>query len=437
MDNKTTVTIVSAFGRGHWLAARLIKESIPVVLVDVSDKLGMWPVEDIEGPFGFFKNEKLHQTQLEALYSGDPFEELPNGFTLWLESGPFEFKGPTTKHKFSVSKVHPKIQELFNIGDFEQKAHEVLKDVRGLSFQETWILNFSQQYSSTTFVPNARALEVGESVPLHAIFEVRRISRQSHQKSLDWLEKQGVRVIQGQDVLDISTEGRSQVVGLELARESGGLLGFEKIVWCLSGEETYYLNKKIGQKIYAQGYLEPQWCWVRYRMSFAGCLERDRLPLNSAVVRDVYLPWTHNNLLVIQRTYSPDQFDVWLRLPNVQRFNKEYLRAQGFNAIETLTNKMSELKPEILNYPQEYYYTYAQLGPARYPIFAEADRKNRGHLGFKNTSVLGPEIWSNYTWNNYFSAEREVYVNLFVWWKEKLAREEKERKRREAKGENG
>lgn len=107
----------------------------------------------------------------------------------------------------------------------------------------------------------------------------------------------------------------------------------------MSSEETYFLNKKIGEYFYAAGYVEPEWCWIRYRMSFADCEERERLPLHVTLVDDLAQTWTHQNLLILQRTFSPDQFDVWMRVPNVQRFNKEYLRSKGLNAIETLYKK--------------------------------------------------------------------------------------------------
>ena len=61
MDNNSSVVLVSAFGRGHWLAANLVAEGIPVDLIDVTERMGVWPVEDTEGPFGFFKNEKVQE----------------------------------------------------------------------------------------------------------------------------------------------------------------------------------------------------------------------------------------------------------------------------------------------------------------------------------------------------------------------------------------
>ncbi|RYZ83513.1 MAG: hypothetical protein EOP06_19855 [Proteobacteria bacterium] len=90
MDLKTSVLIVSAHGRGHWLAAELHREHIPVTVIDVSSKLGVWPPEDLEGPFGFLKSEELTPSQSERVFAEDAYISVDEGFTTWLPDGPLE-----------------------------------------------------------------------------------------------------------------------------------------------------------------------------------------------------------------------------------------------------------------------------------------------------------------------------------------------------------
>jgi len=105
------IVIVSTFGRGHWLAAALAQEGIKTTLVDVSSKLGVWPAEDLEGPFGFFRNERISESQMERFYSDEAFEELQNGFPKWLNGGSVQFKGPLTKFKIENSKLSTHVTE--------------------------------------------------------------------------------------------------------------------------------------------------------------------------------------------------------------------------------------------------------------------------------------------------------------------------------------
>jgi len=190
------VILVSAFGRGHWLAASLAQEGIKTILIDVSSKLGVWPAEDIEGPFGFFRTEKITESQVERLHSEDSFEEVADGFSLWLKSGPLELKGPLTKFRIEKSSLHPQIKD-FILHNSEIKNKNIYKN--NLSFSEAWLLHLAHQWASSTYAPNAHALQEGRALPLLSSFFVRRATRGGYEKSFQWLESKGVEVIRPQD----------------------------------------------------------------------------------------------------------------------------------------------------------------------------------------------------------------------------------------------
>ena len=88
------IVIVSAFGRGHWVAAELVGHGVSVSIVDVSDQLGHWSPEDIEGPFGYFHAANFTLSQKARLDEEDYAELVDDGFVLWLKSGPIDMRGP-------------------------------------------------------------------------------------------------------------------------------------------------------------------------------------------------------------------------------------------------------------------------------------------------------------------------------------------------------
>ena len=94
MKSSYDVAVVSAFGRGHWLAAELADAGRSVALIDVSAKMGRWAPEDWEGPFGFFRTEKLKASQVERLIEDDYHDTVDEGFVVWLKDGPIDIKGP-------------------------------------------------------------------------------------------------------------------------------------------------------------------------------------------------------------------------------------------------------------------------------------------------------------------------------------------------------
>lgn len=429
MELGSPVILVSAFGRGHWLAAALAQEGIKTTLVDVSSKLGVWPSEDVEGPFGFFRNERVSESQMERLYHDDPYDEVSNGFTLWLKEGPFEFKGPTTKFKVEKSTLAPQVKDFIvgNPGDRNSRA--IYKNLNAFQFRQSWLLHFAHQWAGTTYRPNAQGAYSGEATPLFSSFLVRQATRNGLEKSLQWLESKGVEVIRPQQIMDASFGGGKTITGLELSGEKQGLFRLEQIVWLLTSEETYFMNERLGKYFFPEGPLEPEWCWVRYRVSLQSCFERDHLPLHTVVMRDLDSPWTHENMMILQRTTLADQFDIWMRIPTVQRFNKEYLTVRSQRMQKDLLERMSLSDPQVLSFPQEYYYTYAQLGAARYPVFAQKHDARRARVLFSNLHLDGPEQWTQYSWGSYFQRHELIRDKIAQWWKEKLLKEQKEKRK--------
>lgn len=429
MELGNPVILISAFGRGHWLAAALVQEGIKTTLVDVSTKLGVWPTEDVEGPFGFFRNEKISESHLERLYSDDPFEEVPDGFTVWTHEGPFECKGPLTKFKIDNSSLAPQVKDLLTNALNVKTNRATYKNIEALEFDKTWLLHLAHQFAGTTYKPNARGAKNGEALPLFSSFLTRQATRNGLEKSLEWLESKGVEVIRPQQIVDVSFGPKKSITGLELSGQKQGLFRLEQVVWMLSSEESYFLNERLGKYFFPEGALEPEWSWVRYRVGLKECFERDRLPAHTLIIEDVNSPWTHENLMVLQRTSLPDQFDVWMRIPTVQRFNKDYLTTRSLRMKGYLARRMSLSDPQVLSFPQEYYYTYAQLGASRFPVFTEKYDQRRGKALFKNLHLSSPEEWPHYSWTAYFERDEEVLKKVTAWWKEKLLKEQKEKRK--------
>ena len=417
-EKKGQVSIVSAFGRGYWLAAQLVREGLDVHLIDVSSQLGIWPAEDIEGPFGFFRHEGYSSSQVDRILSEEPYQELSNGFTCLLPQGPIEFKSPLTKFYLEKMGLDPSKQKTLLPG---QKVN--LTEVAKEEFAANWLVGFASQWASTTYRENRRSIGRGESaLPLLSSFWVRSLTRQSADASHRWLSQAGVSVFKQTEIMDLSFDGKN-ISGLELQGDRQGLFKVDQLVWALTSEETYFLNSKIGEKIFTKGALESEWSWVRYRCQFDSCAEREQLPLHMVWIKDPIAPWSHENLMTLQRTALADQFDVWIRIPTVQRFNKDYLRLRGEKVLQVISERWSQINPSILVYPQEFNYTYKQLGAPRYPVFSDQQSARRGYVQSPNLHWSTPEVWNNYSWEVQLQGEEDLRVKLVQWWQKKLAKE--------------
>ena len=410
------VAIVSAFGRGHTIAAQLAKDGIQTTLFEVTSRLGNWEPEDIEGPFGYFSLENYGDVQYDVHISEDSFHESPNGFTFWFDHGPLEMRG-------SLSKLKIENMRRAALGQSHGKLN---------AFDQIWLEHFSHQWAGTTYVPNSCGALEGIPTPLIAPFSFRVASRSRAKKALDWLEARGVEVLYPHNIVDASFGAGRSLSGLEISGSKQGLFKSDQFIWTLTSEETYFLNERVGKYIFPDGPIEPDWCWVRYRIVFNECFEVGMLPPHFVLIKDLHSPWTHENLLVLQKSSEVNAHDAWIRIPNVQRFNREYLTMRGDNIKKILRSKMALSKPEIQCFPREYYMAHVELGASRFPVFGEHQKDRRGINTLSNLHLDSPEVYPHYSMGTSFAHQIAIRKNISMWWKDKLLREQK--KKRKDKG---
>lgn len=367
--NEYDVILVSAFRNSYWLASELRRQKLNVLVIDLSSKLGVWPAEDVEGPFGLFKTESLKGSLLEGLWAEDAFHEVENGFTLWLDSGPLEFKGPLTRYQIAMSGLDPKLFETLG----RQTGIQVQKNFRPdtLNFATHWLIPFSCQLASTTFSSARKSIGLPKALPLAASFHVRWANRNANEKAAEWLKSRGIAFSDKTDIIDLSFEGRRQITGIELKGEISGLVRTKALVWGLTSEESYFYNSVLGQEVYPLGPLESEWSWIRYRVKIKPNSQTRLWPLHFCSFQDKDSPWTHENMILWQKTSLDEFMEAWVRIPTVQRFNKNYLTLIGDRILKNINDRVAGLEAEIQNHPQEATYTYHQLGPSRFPVYRE------------------------------------------------------------------
>lgn len=419
--NQIDVLVVSAFGRGQWLAAELRAQKMQVLLLDVTSKLGVWPPEDGEGPFGVFKVENFEDSFLEYLNHGDPIENVENGFCVWLPSGPLELKGPLTRYHWERLKMPARWLDSLARGE------RVVARASDSEFLRMWPLALASQLASTHFVPAVEAVASGRQIPLAATFGVRFPTRKGVEQSLRWLRDRGVVASDKTDVLDLSFASRKQVSGVELKGEISGLRKIDQLVWTLTGSETRFMSEKIALHLFPKGVVNPSWAWVRYRLTMKNDPTLQRLPLHTVLFEDVESPWSHSNLMILQKTASERSVDAWMRIPAVQRFNRGYVEEHGRRLIEILSRRLPKTQPEIQSLPQEASYTSQEIGEARYPVWTSGLDPARTRLKAVNVHFESAENRETYSLDEEYEQQKNLRDQLIRQWQLKQERLQKEK----------
>lgn len=407
---KSEVAVVSAFGRGHWMAAELSKLGIPTTLLDISKQLGNWAPEDWEGPFGLFKSDSLTATQIERLLEDDSNLLNMNGLTCWTRNGILEFKGPLTNYQ---------IQQMGFSDKLTQDLVKGTNQSTGLSFRHSWLLDFASFYANVEHRANPSYRFLSHRAPLFSPFFVRHATRIGHQQSLRWCRDQGVVVPEQLEIIDVSMSDSKNFSAFEIKTDRPGVMKASMVIWGLTSEETAFLNPRLLQKLFLSQSQKADWMWIRYRMSMSQSHNRDALPVHFVCMEDPYLPWTHENTFVVQRTAIAEQFDVWVKIPTQHRFNSQYLVDLKAKLQGILTSRSPGLEIKSWELPQEYSYTYSELGPPRIPVWSMESVYRTPYKGFKNILFDGPETWSSYLWTDRFEKQARTISTVKNWWQKK------------------
>ncbi|MCX7977691.1 MAG: hypothetical protein N2578_01675 [Bdellovibrionaceae bacterium] len=393
------VIVVSAMGRGLMVAALLRAAGFSVTLVDVTAQLGVWPLEDIEGPFGLLRPEGIDLNLQELFSHSDPLVSVDQGFTVWTSEGPWESRGPLNEFRHETLGWSRESYECLVGGDSSIK-------LRGLEdFPRSWILGFVRRYFSTVHREPLESLAEGAALSLANTFYIRHPSRQGVQNSLQWLESRGVEVITRSKIIDVFEKTEGGIGGVELSGDRAGLLSSDYVLWTLTSAETYYLANSAGEKIFPRGEVDGIWCWIRYRVQMPETPAVHRLPAHCVMVQDHRWPWVHENMMALIRTPLPHMFDVWVQVPNLQRFNKDYLRKQGASCVAFLSDRLCTDEVFVQSWPQEFSYTYEELGPPRFPVW---ERQPRFRKIYHNLFISSPEVWESYLVRDQLLVEDEA-----------------------------
>lgn len=383
------VAIVGGFYNLSWLASELSRQGWNVLYLDLYESLGRWPTEDVEGPFGFFSSETLNPYFVEKLNFEETYVSQDRGFVVWPQRGPLEFKSPLIHHQL-LAPSHP---ELKINADFKERLTQATEayyrqgltsSFKNHSFEANWLEYLAHTLTQTEY-SSYQDFKVSKwPLPLMNSFFVRSLSRRSLEHSHEWLKNQNIQGSHRTQILDfVLTEGK-KLGGFELKGELSGIIKFQHLIWGLSSQETFFVSEKLGNTLFPQGGIDPEWVWSRYSFSISQNRETEQIPLHSVWINDLYAPWTHENLLIVQRTTRDELYDVWIKIPSTQRFNKDYLDYYALKISEIVKKKFENTQVVLAHCPQEYEYTYQQLGPSRFVQYSKEISKFRKWNDLKN-----------------------------------------------------
>jgi hypothetical protein len=415
---KYDVAVVGSFYNVGWVASELSRQGWSVLYIDLNSGLGRWPMEDIEGPFGFFTSETLNPFYVEKLNNEESLVSQDSGFTICLGagsrgvsrvgSGPLEFKASFIEYQLQQLGISKEF--ITRLESSTENYYQVSQKTAGNinSFDQSWLEFLTRSLSSQKDVSFGDSVDCEFPLPLMNPFFTRSLSRRSLERNNQWLIRQNIDSFEQTQILDFALSSNKEIHGFEAKGELNGITHFKTLVWGLSSEETYYYKPQLGKIMYPKGVVEPVWTWARYSVEIEIDRETQQLPHHTVWIEDLFGPWTHENMLIWQRTTSETLYDVWILIPNNQRFNKDYIKYYGEKITQKWANRFETSAAKIRNYPQEYVYTYQDLGPSRWVRFPKQHQRPIESKDFSNVYFNNYEVWDQLNRETQFQSQRKL-----------------------------
>ena len=312
--------IVSIFGRGIWLASELHKLGINVSLFEIEDI----PIvsEDIENPFGIFKN--LNRSFLNKLENESQLINVKNGFTIWLNDSCIEFRNKLDSFK-NISR---------DTIDHLKGNAPLVKD----NFDKNWLSYLSCIFASNKFINNI-SIKNKKPMPLFDPIFYRKTSRRDIVDFKYQLKQSGINTFENFNELNFSNKNLNHTV------------------WMLTSYETNLLFPKIFKDIFNNLY-EPTWFWVRFQI-FIEAEVSNVLPDYFLNIEDIKLHWCYENFIIFQKSFNKNIFNCWIKLP--AKLDNENLIKYS-NKLKNILFKKINKNISVTYYPKN-------IGLSAFPVY--------------------------------------------------------------------
>jgi hypothetical protein len=381
LNQNFDVIIVSSFGRHNWLAKELALNEWRVGHIDCSKILGEWREEDLRNPFGLSATPDLKTEQAEYWKSNFRAQHVEKGLSILFARGPFEGSGPM--QKFFRSKQNISKQLVQYLEPQSHQSNEKRKNLHAKSFDETWLLNLSQQMSATVYLDNAQANRLDESYPIFSDL-YKDLSSSECRRSAHFLKNlpsaanfEASHLVSVEKASDHSFEltATASRTDSQESKSSKGIghqvLRARVLLWGLGSAETEFLSPQARKFLFPTRILEASWSWQRF--AFKGPSDILELwPEQFFMIDHLRLPWTHDNLGLVSKTDAVN-FDIWMRVPTIFRFNAKYTGELGALFARKLCDRLMTDDFEMLELPTDSRLKKEQIGPPRWPIFSFED----------------------------------------------------------------
>lgn len=442
--------IVSHNERHHHLAEELSRQNWKVALIDVRNQRGAWKSADLVNPFGLSVDKRITPENLEYYNKTYSISASDKAFTLKFKNRVFESNTEIEPYVLKREKISSSQKNSFNYVCsstgaelFELKKMNLADAYQ--DFENSNLLMMTGQIASNNFKPHYLAHHGLQYMPIFNDWK-----KLNQVQSKDQIERsyEYFRLVNLESL--VQNKQKRFEIQIQAAKSNSlnslvqsSFIQSRLLIWGLSTEETEFCFPKLTNGFFDSKILQADWNWqsFRFRMKskIKDQIQTDSWPKHFYICFDPRLEWTHENLLLVNEVNEAQKasenshvYDVFLRIPNIFRFNSSYHQELAEKLQKNLNDLFSGTGWENLSLPIESELGREKLGPSIYPIFDAQKRMHHKRLMRSNLFYDSSEEIMSYQLQIQILRQQEYY-RLFMqmrdhWINEELKKVERAKK---------
>lgn len=406
---KKKVAVVSAFGRGHFVAQSLAEKGLDVTLYDLSGQFRT-PAQEWAGPFPFLKSLSFDDRAENWFTAKQGSEPQPQGLVVVTHEGPLELRNQNVERALGLRGIDISIQQPIPFAPKNFKSGWLSQvETAGWSAIEHNPARLEKKSKSRILDLFCKSYSLNES-----FFEARNL--------------EGVKVVHNAQIEDIVIGPKKRIEGLLVKQERSEMLPFDQVIWALGSQETNWVSPAASEKIFGGTERESAFTWVSFEATIADEKSQSRhWPLHFLWLEDPAFPWSREHFVTV-KTLNSTHKQFWFRWPTHLLFSSPQLSEMIHVICKRFQKRFDCGTLQVTKFPLSISETANVTGPALFQVYREGLLQSSIEKKCVNLHFLNFEATASLAQQDLLILEMNLYHKISNWLDQELALEAKRQK---------
>lgn len=435
---KRKVALVSAFGRGHFLAQSLAEKGLEVTIFDLSSQFRI-PKSEWAGPFPFLKSLAFDDRAEDWFTRCEGLEPQPQGLVVVTNRGPLELRNQIVERTLAQRGLDVRLQQPIAFVPKNFKSGWLSQvEVAGWSAIDHNPAELERKSQNRILDLFCKCYALSED-----FFEPRKL--------------EGVEVVENIQIEDVVVGPNKRIEGLLIKKERSEMRPFDQVVWAMGSQQTNWICPVAAEKIFGSQERAPTYTWVSFEIEMQEDPSGSRhWPAHFVWIEDPAFPWSREHFVTVktikktigkstgmsdgklfskpdgnsssktaQDSDGKDCKQIWFRWPSHLLYSSPQLTEMIHTICKNFQERFDVGPVQVTKFPLSITEASNVSGPALFQVYREGTLQKIIEKKGANLHFLNFEATASLALQDLLLLEMDLYRKISNWLEQDLAMEAK------------